>query len=191
MRSIRLLCLTISFGLLTLPLHAGDLSTMDAATRSQTGIEKLSAQERAALQHWIDAEATQEAYRSRKVDDAELAEAGQVKADSIALNTQAMSNSAPAAPVAPAPMPPPVAPPIAEEPRYEAFDAEVSESFKGLRGRNTRIELTNGQIWQQVENDQFSGTLRTRAVRLKPKALGSWIMQFKHNNQSVRVKRVQ
>ncbi len=159
--------------------RAQDLSQMSAEALRTTGLTKLDAAERAALQSWLDAQ--QKAQPSAIVPTAapEGDAPGSVNLKAIAPMTATA---------------PEISYPEPERKKQSvkrmAFDAELSSEITELTG-NTRIRLNNGQVWQQVNSDQWRGRLSHLRVRIKPKFGGSWIMQFKANNLSVRVKRIE
>ena len=158
---------------------AQDLSQMSAEQLRSTGLAKLDAAERAALQNWLNTQ--QKVQPSANVPTAvpEGNAPGSININAIA----PMTAEAPT-----------VNYPEAESARKavkrEAFDAELSAEITELTG-TTRIRLTNGQVWQQVNSDQWRGSLSDLRVRIKPKFGGSWLMQFKANNLSIRVKRIE
>ncbi len=71
----------------------------------------------------------------------------------------------------------------------KTIETEITDAFQGLFG-NTKIMLSNGQIWQQTDGDTFNRTLRDKRVRIKPGILGRWRLQFRENNLSFPVKRI-
>jgi hypothetical protein len=71
-----------------------------------------------------------------------------------------------------------------------AFDAEIVGEFDGFRGKGTRITLSNGQVWEQIDNTT-SSKVRSKAIRIKPALLGRWRMQLKDNNVFATVERIQ
>lgn len=62
--------------------------------------------------------------------------------------------------------------------------------FQGWRGK-TRFELENGQVWQQVGSDGWSGVnLESPQVTIKPGFMGSWSLKVEGYNTSTKVKRI-
>ena len=80
--------------------------------------------------------------------------------------------------------------PAPAESERKIIETEVTEEFKGLFG-NSRIKLANGQVWQQTDRAVFDRKLRDKRVRINPAMLGSWRLQFKDNNLTFSVKRVE
>jgi hypothetical protein len=160
-------------------LHAQDLAKMSDAQLRSTGVSKLSTSELAALQNWIDAHPKAAPSKAVPAYSITSGEPGSV-------NTAAIAPMTGAAPTSNYPEPQIARPPV----KRDAFDAELSADITELTGA-TRIRLSNGQVWQQVNSDQWRGSLSHLRVRLKPKFGGSWLMQFKANNMSIRVKRIE
>jgi len=71
-----------------------------------------------------------------------------------------------------------------------SIDSSVSADFQGW-DPNTRIRLSNGQVWQVI--DGSSGALRPgqRKVTVTRGALGSFFLEFEGLNRSPRVRRVE
>lgn len=62
--------------------------------------------------------------------------------------------------------------------------------FRGWGGKAV-FKLENGQVWQQVGSDAWSGVrLENPAVLIEPGAFGSWRMKVEGYNTTTRVKRV-
>ncbi len=80
-------------------------------------------------------------------------------------------------------------PPVAQSAKPTAFESEIVGDFDQFRGKGTRIELANGQVWEQTDNTS-SSKVRTKNIRVKPTFLGHWRMQLKDNNVFANVKRI-
>lgn len=159
---------------------------MSPEDRARTGVDRLSAEQRAALDAWL-----------------------KQRLDASAVASPA---AAPATATATAPAPAPAAPAAATAPsaaaaraalsdvsqigfshytgEREEFSARIVGSFRGWTGR-TLFRLDNGQVWQQSESGSYEISLDSPEVRLRPKAMGSWMLVLKHNNRGVRVRRVE
>jgi len=166
-------------GLALNTLHAQDLSSMSDAQLRSTGVSKLSASEIAALQVWIDAQ-------QKNPSIAPIAEAARRQDEPGSVNAAAIAPMTGAS-LSPSYPEPEIARPAAKR---VAFDAALSAEITQLTG-TSRIRLSNGQVWQQVNGETWRGSLNSLDVRLKPKFSGSWLMQFKANNMSIRVKRIE
>jgi hypothetical protein len=158
---------------------AQSVQEMSEAERQATGVAKLSASELAALQAWMDAK--------RSSSTADNVEPRALTAPAPRVNVPSAANDM--GQVQPHIAPDNFVPPGKSEKRL-AFDATLAEPIRQLSGK-TRIRLSNGQVWQQADGFTWSGSLSTLEVRVKPKIAGSYLMQFKANNMSVRVKRIQ
>lgn len=179
---------------LSLPLAAAEFrgleQEMSPADRARTGVDRLSVEQRAALDAWL---------RQRL-------EAGAVAPASTAPPSTAASavpSAAAAQSAAPAATPASTAAAARQalnDPSQigfshytgerEEFTARVTGTFRGWTGR-TLFRLDNGQVWQQSESGSYEITLDNPEVRLRPKAMGSWMLVLKHNNRGVRVRRVE
>lgn len=95
-----------------------------------------------------------------------------------------------ATPPAPAPAPDRFGLPERARNEPASIDSSVSADFVGW-DPNTRIRLSNGQVWQVI--DGSSGTLAPgqRKVTVTRGALGSFFLEFEGLNKSPRVRRVE
>jgi len=159
-------------------LHAQDLSKMSDAQLRSTGLSKLSAAELAELQTWIDAQ-------QKNLPALPITREPEAGGNPGSVNTAAIAPMTAAAPDFNYPEPEITRSDV----KRVAFDAELSAEITELNGA-TRIRLSNGQVWQQVNGEKWRGNLSNLNVRVKPKFGGSWLMQFKANNMSIRVKRI-
>ncbi len=177
---------------LSLPLTAAEFRglerEMSPEERARTGVDRLSAEQRAALDAWL-----QQRFAAESV------------ATPPASAPTAASTSMPATAVAPAATVAPAASAAAARSALsdasqigfshytgarEEFSARIVGSFRGWTGR-TLFRLDNGQVWQQSESASYAIELDDPEVRLRPKAMGSWMLVLKHNNRGVRVRRVE
>jgi hypothetical protein len=71
----------------------------------------------------------------------------------------------------------------------ESIDSTIVGDFDGWRPGD-RIRLSNGQIWQVI--DDASGVVRagTRAVKVIRGVLGGYMMEFEGSTRTARVKRI-
>lgn len=138
---------------------------MSAKDFREAGLDKLSAAELAALNAWIE--------RNVRLADPAVATA--------VAQGQASASAVPAA--APASM-------VGfENARQEAFSSRIVGPFKGWTG-GTEFHLENGQVWQQVENDQFRMNVTDPVVHIKPGLFGSWRLRVEGYNRATQVKRI-
>lgn len=110
------------------------------------GLNKLSAEELAALNAWLQQEEVE------------------VSRERIGLR----------------PAPPPA----------ESVNSRLPGEFRGWSGK-TVFTLENGQVWQQVGTDQWSGVrLQNPEISIEPALMGSWRLRVKGYNSSTKVKRI-
>ena len=96
---------------------------------------------------------------------------------------------------------PPVAPATAAKSGEESFGfegrsatQEVSSSIAGIFegwDRRTRFRLTNGQVWQVIDDSSAAYYLRDPKVVVRRAALGSFMMEIEGARQAPRVRRVE
>lgn len=69
--------------------------------------------------------------------------------------------------------------------------SQIDGEFTGWSG-NTRFELKNGQVWQQIDSDSQLGGVRldSPTVRIEQGLFGSWVLSVEGYNTNVRVKRL-
>jgi hypothetical protein len=116
--------------------------------------------------------------------------------DAIPLN----ATPAAAAPVRPAPpIPPvPVTNPVAEfgleqqrvtSTQLPSLESSIAGRFEGW-GPRSRITLTNGQVWQVMDDSSATLYLDNPKVLLRRGALGSFYLEIDGTNRSPKVKRL-
>lgn len=174
--------------LLALPAIAAEFRglerEMTAAEQARAGLDRLSPEQRAALDDWL---------RQRFAADSVPAVSTAPAASSAA------SGNAPSAAPTPAPSAMSASQALNDPSQMgfahysgerQEFSTRIVGSFRGWSGR-TLFRLENGQVWQQSESGSYELTLDNPEVRLRPKAMGSWMLVLKHNNRGVRVRRVE
>lgn len=70
-----------------------------------------------------------------------------------------------------------------------AIESNVADDFDGWRP-NSRIRLTNGQVWQVTDDSSASLERRRRKVTVRRGALGTYFLDFEDSNHSPRVRRI-
>lgn len=167
---------------LSLPLMAAEFRglerEMSPAERARTGVDQLSAEQRAALDAWL-----QQRFGSTPVATSAPAPAASSAAPAAAPATTAMDARAALSDASQIGF-------SHYTGKREEFSARIVGSFRGWSGR-TLFRLDNGQVWQQSESGSYDLNLDNPEVRLRPKAMGSWMLVLKHNNRGVRVRRVE
>lgn len=167
---------------LSLPLMAAEFRglerEMSPADRARTGVDQLNAEQRAALDAWL-----QQRFGSAPAASSAPASAATSAAPAAAPASSAMDARAALSDASQIGF-------THYTGKREEFSARIVGSFRGWSGR-TLFRLDNGQVWQQSESGSYDLTLENPEVRLRPKAMGSWMLVLKHNNRGVRVRRVE
>lgn len=161
-------------------LQARDLkSEMSAQAFTAAGLHRLSAEELKALNDYLSAGAS----------------AGSSAA--VAAPASASASAAVAAPAS-ARQPALAAQPLDQrglEQVRSANDKSPIESrilgpFRGWDG-NTRFELENGQVWEQIDRgESYSVRRESPQVIIIPGMMGTWFLKLSDANGRARVKRV-
>lgn len=79
---------------------------------------------------------------------------------------------------------------VPTSPERYTIESSIVGEFRGWSGR-TRFKLANGQVWQQVGGGQVHYRADSPAVRIEPKALGSWKLFVDGLGRGVKVRRVE
>ena len=66
----------------------------------------------------------------------------------------------------------------------------IAGDFHGWDGATT-FKLANGQVWRQVEADQFSIRLKNPTVHITPGSMGTWFIEVEGYGAHTKVERVQ
>jgi len=132
----------------------------------QSGLDKLSADELAALNDWI---------RTHSLGGEEF-----VRAEASASNN---SN-----------LPPSMQPDRMGFPDYKGEEKPITStivgSFEGWRG-DTEFELANGMVWKQTEQDLLGVRPRQdQQVTIEPGFLSAWYLKIDGINKRLRVRRI-
>jgi len=70
------------------------------------------------------------------------------------------------------------------------INSRIVGSFSGWSGDDV-FELENGMVWEQAESGTFSvATMENPEVRIRPGFFGSWQLQVEGYNRRIRVERV-
>jgi hypothetical protein len=70
------------------------------------------------------------------------------------------------------------------------INSRIVGSFSGWSGDDV-FELENGMVWEQAESGTFSvATIENPEVRIRPGFFGSWQLQVEGYNRRIRVERV-
>ncbi|QCO68316.1 hypothetical protein E5843_12075 [Luteimonas yindakuii] len=73
----------------------------------------------------------------------------------------------------------------------EPIQSTIAGEFRGF-GKGRRYTLANGQVWEQTDGASLAGVRRQDiGVRIRPGAIGGWWMQVDGYNTTARVERVE
>ena len=141
---------------------------MTAREFQAAGLDKLSPEELATLNDWI---------RSRS-----LATLDEPRGGSRQQPTRRSGEGE--LPSAPGELPP------VDRMAREAFQTRLVGELEGWNG-NTRFELENGMVWQQVDSTRYRfQPIENPVVTIKPGLLGSWYLKVEGHKRTVRVERI-
>jgi hypothetical protein len=72
----------------------------------------------------------------------------------------------------------------------EPIESELAGEFKGfMKGRQYVLE--NGQVWQQIDDARLAGVRRdSPAVSIKPGLMGNWFLRVEGFNTPAKVQRI-
>ncbi|MCB1569093.1 MAG: hypothetical protein KDI69_09815 [Xanthomonadales bacterium] len=130
---------------------------MTAAQFKQAGLDKLSAEELATLNGWLQSHVGSQALACPTLPAATPASDGSAPMDS--------------------------------GDRREIV-SQLMGDFKGWTGKTT-FHLENGQVWQQVGSDKWTGArMANPTIYISPAFMGSWLLKVEGYNASTRVKRI-
>ncbi len=134
---------------------------MSAAEFKAAGLDKLSAEELAALNGWIRGE--------RSLIPA--ANAGQQAPQNVAeIDRRGLSDG------------------VSSD---DYIESRIRGEFRGWKGSQTVFELENGMVWKSTDPAaKLAVNLQDPVVRLTPGFMGAWFLQVDGYNAKVRVKRI-
>lgn len=139
---------------------------MSAQDFRAAGLDKLSPEELAALNSWIE--------RSVRLADPAVAAA-------VAQGQAAGVASAPAETASQVGF---------ESARRDEFSSRIQGTFNGWSG-NTQFVLENGMVWEQAEDDRYAHKeVENPAVTITPGAFNAWRLKVDGSNRTTLVKRI-
>ena len=183
---------------------AGPLDRMTAEERSATGVERLSADEFAALNRWLSQQLGASFTAPLPTDPAAAAAADTATKGSEAVievatptGTRVANDALPAQNAA---IEAEVARRVAQELEAaradeqaveisEPFEARVVGGFTGWSGK-TVFTLDNGQVWRQRHDTSYRYQGDDNRVRLAPNFFGFWDLTVVSTGRSVGVRRI-
>jgi len=143
------------------PLTANVETQMSADEFKAAGLDKLSAQELATLNAWLQHKVVQETTKAVEV----AKEEGRKEVKEINRGFFDFGSS-------------------------EAIESTLVGEFKGFaKGRQYTLE--NGQVWEQIEPASLEGVRRTNPkVSVKPGMFNNWFMRIDGYNTAAKVRRI-
>lgn len=164
MRPVRLLCAALLLAC-TLPALAQQPSIQQQMTPqefSAAGLDKLSAEELAALDEWLQRRVGEETAVA-------VEQAREEGRQEVVRKNRGFFHF------------------DSEEPIESALQGE----FDGFR-KGQRYTLENGQVWEQTEAASLAGVRRTNPkVTIRPGLLGAWWLQIDGYNTRAKVRRIE
>jgi len=169
MRTIHTLLLATLFALPALALAQGAPPLQQAMSGEEfkaAGLDKLSPQELARLNAWLDRRVEQQASVAVAAAVEQARDEG--RREVVEKNRGFFHFGS-----------------------QEPIEASIVGQFDGF-GSRKRYTLDNGQVWEQVDSATLAGVRRTNpAVRIRPGALGAWWMRVDGHNTQAKVQRVE
>jgi hypothetical protein len=134
----------------------------------EAGLHKLSDDELAALNRWIQQRSlTLEEYRGDEIAD--RAEPTRKESSGDAAEDRRG---------------------FADSSERSTIRSRIAGNFSGWRG-DTEFELENGMVWRQAESGEFAvSEMENPEVEIRPRLLGTWRLSVEGYNSTVRVERI-
>lgn len=130
------------------------------------GLDKLSAEELARLNAWLDRRMEQETTAAVAAATEQAREEG--RQEVVEKNRGFFHFGS-------------------DEPIVAAIDGE----FNGF-GKGKRYRLDNGQVWEQTDSSTLTGVRRTNpGVRIRPGIMGVWYLRIDGYNTQAKVQRIE
>lgn len=157
------------------PPPVGNLrEAMSAEEFSATGLEKLTPEELEALRGWVNRYVSQEKTKAVEVAVQERKEVIKKETERAFGFLNVWGDGEPV-------------PEELKGPDY--IESTVPGKFRGWNG-GSRFVLANGQVWEQLGNDQYFMPLTDPAVRIEKGSLGSHYLRVLETGRRVKVRRV-
>lgn len=147
---------------------------MAPAEFSEAGLEKLTPDELAALEAWLNRRI--DARVERRVAEREEAEkVERERRGRQSFGADTLPERARAA--------------VADDVSPKFIESEIAGDFGGFEG-GTTVRLANGQVWRQTDGRTYYVSGEDLKVRIRRGALGSYLLTVEGANRSVYVERV-
>ncbi len=151
----------LAWGQQSPPLAANVEQQMSAEEFKAAGLDKLSAQELAALNAWLQHKVVQETTKAVEV----AKEEGRKEVKETNRGFFDFGSA-------------------------EAIESNIVGEFKGF-ANGKQYTLANGQVWEQIEPASLAGVRKTDPeVSIKPGMFNSWFMKIKGYNTAAKVRRI-
>lgn len=168
MKSLRIPFALLMFALAPLawaqpstPLTADVEQQMSAEEFKAAGLDKLSAQELAALNAWLQHKVVQETTKAVEVAKEEGRK--EVKEKNRGFFDFGSA---------------------------EAIESSIVGNFNGF-SKGRKYTLENGQVWEQIEPASLEGVRKTNPkVSIKPGAFNNWFLRIDGYNTAAKVRRI-
>ena len=147
------------------PLTANVEQQMSADEFKAAGLDKLSAQELAALNAWLQHKVVQETTKAVEVAKEEAKEEGRKE---VKEKNRGFFDFGSAEPIT----------------------SSIVGEFKGF-ANGRKYTLENGQVWEQIEPASLEGVRKTDPkVSIKPGLFNNWFMRIDGYNTAAKVRRI-
>ncbi|HEY0335578.1 MAG TPA: hypothetical protein VGC74_18055 [Stenotrophomonas sp.] len=148
----------------------GDLQQqMTSAQFKAAGLDKLSAQELASLNNWLQGKVATESQAAAKAATAAALESAREEGrQEVITKNRGFFDFG----------------------RSDPIESTLPGQFRGF-GKGNRFVLANGQEWEQTDSASYSGPRKSDlTVKLKPGVAGVWYLQVQGVNTQPKVRRV-
>ena len=147
------------------PLTANIEQQMSADEFKAAGLDKLSAQELAMLNAWLQHKVVQETTKAVEVAKEEAKEEGRKEVKEKNRGFFDFGSN-------------------------EAIESNIVGEFKGF-ANGRKYTLENGQVWEQIESATLDGVRKTNPkVSIKPGLFNNWFMRIDGFNTAAKVRRI-
>lgn len=144
---------------------------MSADEFRAAGLDKLSAQELATLNRWLQRQAQPQAGAASGPATEQAIEQAREEGRRQAQQEAAQADDRRAAPTGP-------------------VSSRIAGPFNGF-GKGQRYTLENGQVWEQTDDARLAGVRVDRPeVTVSPGAFGAWYLRIEGYNTRAKVRRV-
>lgn len=137
----------------------------------ETGLEKLTDEELAALNDWL------RSHSVATLENASARPAASVAAGSALANDSKDMRGLKGK--------------TKDDDQDKVIHGTIIGTFDGWEGKGTLFKLTNGMVWQQTENDTFFvKPVENPEITITRGLMGNWRLSMVGHNSAVRVKRI-